>query len=332
MKARIISATVFALIFIPAIMIGGIFFLVVASFGTFMATYELLNVFGKENAFCNKLKFLVPFFSVALAIIFYLQGVYSSCYEITLQNYKLVLLSNLDINASLYVIYNLLILPIYILFVCVILIICTVSKEASAKDAHCAITALTYGGLLFSSAFALEYVNPIIVIEGESINILNFIFKHINGKLFLFVYGVIAMSDVFALLVGRRFGKRQLAPTISPKKSVEGALGGLIISSFLGVLFAYLLDILPITKDTKPGFIILCFAIIFFISALISILEQVGDLVASKFKRQYDVKDYGNIMPGHGGIMDRFDSTIIVGAMMYASFFIFKIIFIGVNI
>ena len=329
MKTRVISAIVFACIFIPAIIFGGVYFLIVTTFCTVVATYELLNCFGKENEFCNKLKFVIPAFSAILAILFYMQGKYANAYTLLIDNGSLVLHQNLEVNANMFWIFSISILLAYILFVIIILITCTLNKSATMKDSEGAITALTYGGLLFCAAFSLEYVKPIVT-NGEGINILNFIFKYVNGKIFLFVYGVIAMSDIFALLVGRKFGKNKLSPEISPNKTIEGAVGGFIISSMLGVLFAYLLDILPMDKESSVGFIIICLVASLLISALISILEQIGDLVASKFKRQYGIKDYGNIMPGHGGIMDRFDSTVLVGASLYFVIFLFKIISIGV--
>ncbi len=125
--------------------------------------------------------------------------------------------------------------------------------------------------------------------------------------------GAAWFSDSGAYFVGRAFGKHKMAPVISPHKTVEGAIGGVVICTvcmlLLGVLYqntAYLFgDSVQINYlnilITAP------------ISSLVGIL---GDLSASLIKRQYGVKDYGNIMPGHGGVMDRFDSVLMVLPMM----------------
>ncbi len=117
----------------------------------------------------------------------------------------------------------------------------------------------------------------------------------------LFVYLSIlsiAVSDIFAYEIGKRFGKRKLAKNISPNKTVEGFLGGLIIGS-LFMTFNFV-------NNIQEGFF---FA--FFISLIFILLGVIGDLFMSKIKRSIDVKDSGSIFPGHGGLLDRIDSYII---------------------
>lgn len=112
------------------------------------------------------------------------------------------------------------------------------------------------------------------------------------------------VSDVFAYLTGYLFGKHKLIPDISPHKTVEGALGGVAFCSIAAVLYGYVLAQLD-TSISFVGYLPLAFA-----GVIISAVSQVGDLIASYIKRRYGVKDYGFILPGHGGIMDRFDSVI----------------------
>ena len=107
-------------------------------------------------------------------------------------------------------------------------------------------------------------------------------------------------TDIFAYFSGYLFGKRKLAPLISPKKTVEGAIGGTIIAVILATLYRYLM----------PSFDDMSFLLIVFIGVIVSFLAQIGDLVASKIKRAHEVKDFSNLLPGHGGILDRFDSSI----------------------
>lgn len=116
--------------------------------------------------------------------------------------------------------------------------------------------------------------------------------------------------DTFAYLVGMMIGKHKLAPVLSPKKSVEGAIGGIIGAAILGVLYA------SIFKDhlTSIGSPMISIALICMIGAVIS---QIGDLAASGIKRNYELKDYGKIIPGHGGILDRFDSIIFTAPVIY---------------
>lgn len=108
------------------------------------------------------------------------------------------------------------------------------------------------------------------------------------------------MTDTFAYFIGRAFGKKKLMPLVSPNKTVEGFIGGLIFGTAIASMFyIFVIDssrILPI--------ILLTF--------ILSIMGQVGDLVFSSIKRHYKIKDFSNIMPGHGGILDRLDSIIFV--------------------
>lgn len=111
---------------------------------------------------------------------------------------------------------------------------------------------------------------------------------------------VVWATDSGAYLIGRKIGKTKLAPTISPNKTVEGALGGTVLSSLL--VFIFLLYF-PQSDSLFATFLLM---------VVVSITGQVGDLLESKIKREYDTKDSGNILPGHGGILDRFDSLLLV--------------------
>ncbi len=118
------------------------------------------------------------------------------------------------------------------------------------------------------------------------------------------------ISDTFAYVVGMTLGKHKLAPKLSPKKSVEGSLGGIAGAALVGALYGYFVvdKIIPNQK------IVLVFAVI---GAVGSVISQVGDLAASAIKRNYEIKDYGKLIPGHGGIMDRFVSVIVTAPMFY---------------
>lgn len=119
------------------------------------------------------------------------------------------------------------------------------------------------------------------------------------------------ISDTCAYLVGRTFGKHKLAPVLSPKKSVEGSIGGIFGAALIGFLYGF---VLQKTNTLNLPYQALYFALI---GGVGSVLSQLGDLAASGIKRDHDIKDYGKLIPGHGGIMDRFDSVIVTAPLIY---------------
>jgi phosphatidate cytidylyltransferase len=122
---------------------------------------------------------------------------------------------------------------------------------------------------------------------------------------FIICLSVVFSGDVFAYFVGRRFGKTKIIPTISPKKSWEGAFGGLAASIIVGVLLGYYL--LPDVSLNLLG--VSC--------AIAGILAQSGDFFESLIKRVAGAKDSGSILPGHGGFLDRFDGILFAIPVFY---------------
>lgn len=118
------------------------------------------------------------------------------------------------------------------------------------------------------------------------------------------------ICDTCAYLVGMLIGKHKLAPVLSPKKSIEGALGGIIGSALVGAVYAYFIVEPAISEQQITWIFVL-------ISAVGAVISQVGDLAASAIKRNHEIKDYGKLIPGHGGVMDRFDSVIFTAPMIY---------------
>lgn len=116
--------------------------------------------------------------------------------------------------------------------------------------------------------------------------------------------------DTCAYCVGKLFGKHKMSPILSPKKSVEGAIGGVAGSALLTAVYASVFA----SKMSITASQILQLSLISAAGALIS---MVGDLTASAIKRNYDVKDYGRLIPGHGGVLDRFDSVIFTAPIIY---------------
>lgn len=157
--------------------------------------------------------------------------------------------------------------------------------------------AIAYSALAFTSTSAIRYIE--------------------NGVL---CFGIIFIcswvSDVFALVVGVLFGKHKLIPEISPKKTVEGLIGGVVFATAAMLLYGFIIDLL--VPDKTVNYLVLGVS-----GVLLSLISQLGDLVASTIKREEGVKDYGTLLPGHGGIMDRFDSILAVSVIALAVCIVF---------
>jgi len=124
-------------------------------------------------------------------------------------------------------------------------------------------------------------------------------------SLFIFLIATVILTDSMAYFAGRFFGKHKLAPKISPKKTIEGAIGGWLVGASFAVGFGL------VTELFAQMWILVVLAI------FLPILSQIGDLVASALKRQYGIKDFGNMFPGHGGVMDRVDSQMLAAILIY---------------
>ena len=117
-------------------------------------------------------------------------------------------------------------------------------------------------------------------------------------------------SDTLAYCAGLLFGKHKMTPLLSPKKTWEGAAGGVLGSAMIGLIYVLILR-------SHFSFINNPLLVLPLLCALGSVISQIGDLTASAIKRSMDVKDYGNLIPGHGGILDRFDSVIATAPIVY---------------
>lgn len=128
---------------------------------------------------------------------------------------------------------------------------------------------------------------------------------YLDGTKYIWLIFIIAFgTDTFAYIVGNLFGKNKLSPNISPNKTIEGSLGGILGSLVLTIIYSLIMGLSPLWK-------------LVVLSIIVSVFSQMGDLVASKIKRKANIKDYGFIMPGHGGVLDRFDSIIFSSPLIY---------------
>jgi phosphatidate cytidylyltransferase len=132
-----------------------------------------------------------------------------------------------------------------------------------------------------------------------------------NSKIIIGLFILIWTNDTFAYIVGKSIGKHKLFERISPKKTIEGFLGGIVFA----VLAGYLISKFYI--QPKPEFSEKSILIWMSIAVIVGVMGTIGDLIESKFKRIAGVKDSGSIMPGHGGILDRLDSVIFVAPIIF---------------
>ena len=122
--------------------------------------------------------------------------------------------------------------------------------------------------------------------------------------------------DTCAYCFGMLLGKHKLAPVLSPKKSVEGAVGGTFGAVLLGVIYAFIFG----GKMELEAPVLVCGAA----CGIAAVISQIGDLAASAIKRNHNVKDYGHLIPGHGGILDRFDSMLFTAPAIYFALFFLR--------
>lgn len=202
--------------------------------------------------------------------------------------YLLIVMSSIFHGSTFNIDYRLYILD---LLVCLLPLIVLNKKEYDAEDALIMLAVTMLLGISF---------NFLIVI------------RNMNILYLIYVVLITIMSDTFALFVGSKIGRHKLCPSVSPNKTVEGMIGGVTFGTFIGSMFFLTF----INTEASIFYIIL-------ISMALSLIAEFGDLVFSSIKRRYGIKDYGKIMPGHGGVLDRLDSILfaILAFAYFVSFF-----------
>ena len=168
-----------------------------------------------------------------------------------------------------------------------------------------------HAGQVTAACFSLVYA-PVM---------LSFIYmtrEYSNGDGGYMVWLILISSwgcDTCAYVVGKLIGKHKIFPKLSPKKSLEGCIGGVLGAALIGGLYGYFFVEQVVLQQKVAG-------LIAFICAAGAVMSMVGDLAASAIKRNHNIKDYGKIIPGHGGVMDRFDSMIVTAPMLYLLTFV----------
>jgi phosphatidate cytidylyltransferase len=276
MKTRVITAVLAAIMLAVIIVAGsqvyGLFIMVLA----LIAINELYSAF--KHTGLRPMRLFSVIFAAPLAILTFAKEDNINAF---LMNREIVLYGGASI---------------YILFLVIFSVTVLKHEKYTINDA-----VLTFlGGLIITYLFSF-LIN--ITYLGED---------KINGQYFLILLLLGAWgTDTFAYFSGSFFGKRKLAPDISPKKTIEGSIGGIVGSMLLMALYGHF--VLGNTMKTS-------FVLFMVLGMLCSILSQIGDLIASVIKRHCGIKDYGHLLPGHGGILDRFDSVLFIAPLVYYYF------------
>ena len=163
-------------------------------------------------------------------------------------------------------------------------------------------------GKVIINDIALAYIMVIYIIFSFSCIILLRDIKY-GQHIFLLIFISAWMTDVGAYLIGKPFGRHKLIPDVSPNKTIEGAIGGVVTCVISFCLYGLIIGLI---YEATPRFIPLII-----IGIVMSVISICGDLIASLIKRKYSIKDYGEVFPGHGGVMDRFDSIIATAPFLY---------------
>ena len=246
MKKRVISAIVALIIFVPLVILGGVYLKIATCILGVLAMKEFLSLPHK-----NKRPIYVDVIIYAFTI----------------------LLIFMDEKREIYYFLTMIIPLLAVIY-------CNDNKKYNADEAFKLIGMAYLVGTVF---------HKFLLIRGESL------------MLFVYLFLITMLTDTYAHLAGTLIGKHKLAPKISPKKTWEGAIVGGIFGTLCAATFYYI----AISSNVNVlGLLI--------VTLFLSCLGQLGDLFFSAVKRNHDIKDFSNIMPGHGGVLDRLDSIIFV--------------------
>ena len=170
---------------------------------------------------------------------------------------------------------------------------------------------ITDAGLLFGTSFYIIAAFTCLVYIHD--------FAYLGKHIYLLCFICAWVTDTFAYFTGMLFGKHKLIPEVSPKKTIEGAIGGVVFCSVAMVVFGLIIENFFNPENSfHANYLVLAL-----LGLVLSIISQIGDLWASLIKREHGVKDYSRMLPGHGGVMDRFDSILAISTVLMAVCMVF---------
>ena len=182
-----------------------------------------------------------------------------------------------------------------------------------------AITVFSHGGVDITQASTALMISLYII---AAFSCMVYLCDYCGEYIYLLAFVGAWVPDTFAYFTGRLFGKHKLIPDVSPKKTVEGAIGGIVFCTIAFVVFALVYNRLLLSDPTQvnampvESFRALPIWLMAIVGVLSAVVSMIGDLSMSVIKRHYGVKDYGKILPGHGGFLDRFDSVLAVAVIL----------------
>ena len=286
---RVITAIWMMAIFIPFIFLGGWFFYGFCCAAALIGTFELTRIHVNKHNLNKNLLILVPLLSAGLPILVgYLDMTNAIRFSAVM----------------LYLVLAVLILYILPLF----------SKNMKMTDAFYFVGSILYCGGGFT---ILSFVRNIDIYTSLNLHIGTLDLCASGLFIFGYVYLTTLMTDVGAYEIGRRFGKHKLIPEVSPNKTIEGSIGGTVFGTVIGSTALILLEVFFDFKLLSIEALWVRILLIILITFVLTIFIQMGDLIASKLKREYEIKDYSNLFPGHGGMMDRFDSALVAFTVFF---------------
>lgn len=302
MKTRIISAIIGIAIVIPCVIFGNFFTIALVTVLMFVAMYELIR--------CAKQMYRFYLFVIMLVISALLTfwPFFRNLFEyIQSENdaYSWKFYINFD---HIYISIVVLALAAFVLFFMVVL-----HSSFTVRDACFLFTMIVLISLGLQSLLYLRFapmdVHYVKLGYAEPEKFFNFFDNFQSAELLLFVALSTALADTGAYFVGIFFGRNKMNERISPKKTWEGFIGGLIISSAICSALGIILASCGLPMMEKVFDLEHCYNIVA-LSLIIPVMSTLGDFVFSSIKRFYDIKDFGKVIPGHGGILDRIDSLV----------------------
>lgn len=302
MRTRIISAAIGIVIVLPILLIGDFFMFALIGAAAAIGTYEIVH--------CAKKKYNPALYIVAIVLallltywpmIFTLPNFFGNKAETAATNWHLY-----AVFYRLYLSIAVVTLGAFGLFFMVI-----IDKGFTVRDATFMFTMILITTLGLQAALFIRYIPSLKYHEiyGEPTSYFNWYDNFESALLIIYVLIATFMTDVGAYFVGVFFGKHKMNPRISPKKTWEGFVGGILISTIFSVGFALIMcatghALIHGVLDLKHWYLILI------LSFILPFVSTLGDFVFSCAKRHFEIKDFGNLIPGHGGILDRIDSVI----------------------
>jgi len=311
MKTRILTAIIGLLVVVPLICLGDWFLFALLVVVTGVAVYEIVHA-------------IKPGYHIWLYIVTALTGVLVTFWP--LFDHFMV---KQTFESHIFTMFGSLIIPFSATFVyaAILLFASVVDKKMSVSDAFSlfGLSTIVFLGLqaLLYIRFIPSYATPSwVVSEIDRSPFINFYDNFASASLFAYILIGTFFTDIGAYFVGVFFGKHKINERISPNKTVEGFIGGIVISAIVSMVFGFVLA--AVNRPMLNMFDWKHFYNIVIVSVLMPLFATLGDFAFSAIKRHYAIKDYGFILPGHGGVLDRLDSIIFafIAASCYVEIFI----------